>query len=88
MDLEISLPTPGYDCRVQPADASVATLGGVRGWRVDQALSDEPGFSVTAVRAYARGYCFKISGYFGSNNHDQGTFDDIVRSWAFAGAPQ
>ena len=88
VDLEVSIPAPGYDCRVQPSDALVATLGGVEGWRVDRALSDVPGSSVTAVRAYAQGYCFKISGYFGPNYNDQGTFDDIVGSWVFAGATQ
>lgn len=81
VDLEVSLPGSS-DCPTQPAGASAATLGGVAGWRVTRT---EPidGLTADSFGAYSGGHCFLVIGYFGPDNHDQGIFEQVVKSFTF-----
>lgn len=82
VDLSVSLPGSS-DCPTQPAGATAATMGGVAGWRVTTAKPNDFGLTGDSFGAYFGGHCFLVIGYFGPDNHDQGIFEQVVKSFTF-----
>lgn len=87
VDLEVSLPGSS-DCPTQPAGASAATLGGVAAWRVTRIEPNDFGLTADSFGAYFGGHCFLVTGYFGPDNHDQGIFEEVVKSFTFKTSEQ
>jgi hypothetical protein len=85
VDLDVSLPTV-QDCRVQPTNATPATMGGIPGWRVMTTQPNDFGQTSDGFSAYHAGLCFLVTGYFGPQSQDQSTFQQIVASLVFIGS--
>jgi hypothetical protein len=82
IDIQVSLPGV-YPCPNPPEGAANAVLGGAAGWRTASDEPNELGQTFVAVGSFVNGRCFTITGYFGPDNHDQGTFDRIVATFAY-----
>jgi hypothetical protein len=84
VDLIVYSPTLDNDCRSSPDGATTNTLGGVSAWQlITPKLASGEGRS-TLVAAYHDGFCYSLTGYFGSESRDDETFQEIVDSLKFS----